>query len=146
MNINYNYSIINVDHNAKSMEIVYDSPQYGVLHVGARLPWEGETVEDIVRMYNPVAYWIEQGRAPIEVVEGACGSQTIDFPDPDAPPPPPTPEDIRLARQIAYQQEADPLYFQWQRGEATEQQWLDKIAEIREWFPYDPELEYEVED
>lgn len=30
----------------------------------------------------------------------------------------------------AYQEEADPLFFKWQRGEAKEQDWLDKIAEI----------------
>ena len=34
-------------------------------------------------------------------------------------------------RKRAYQNEADPLFFKWQRGEATQQQWLDKVAEIR---------------
>lgn len=32
---------------------------------------------------------------------------------------------------IAYAQEADPLFFKWQRDEATRQQWLDKVAEIK---------------
>jgi hypothetical protein len=31
----------------------------------------------------------------------------------------------------AYREEADPLFFKWQRGEATQQDWLDKIAEIK---------------
>jgi hypothetical protein len=31
----------------------------------------------------------------------------------------------------AYIKEADPLFFKWKRGEATEQEWLDKIAEIK---------------
>jgi hypothetical protein len=35
------------------------------------------------------------------------------------------------SRRIAYAQEADPLFFKWQRGEATQQQWLDKVAEIK---------------
>jgi hypothetical protein len=39
-------------------------------------------------------------------------------------------------RQSAYRSEADPLFFQWQRGEGTEQAWLDKVAEIRERYPY----------
>ena len=30
-----------------------------------------------------------------------------------------------------YIKEADPLYFKWKRGEATEQEWLDKITEIK---------------
>jgi hypothetical protein len=42
----------------------------------------------------------------------------------------------RRKRSDAFQVEADPLYFAWQRGEATEQDWLDKVAEIRERFPY----------
>lgn len=35
-------------------------------------------------------------------------------------------------RQEAYRNESDPLFFKWQRGEATEQEWLDKIQEIKE--------------
>lgn len=34
-------------------------------------------------------------------------------------------------RRYMYQTEADPIFFMWQRGEATEQEWLDKIAEIK---------------
>ena len=57
---------------------------------------------------------------------------------------PPTPEEILAAelaaaqanRQAAYAQEADPLFFKYQRGEATEQEWLDKIEEIRARYPY----------
>jgi hypothetical protein len=30
-----------------------------------------------------------------------------------------------------YRNESDPLFFKWQRGEATEQQWLAKVAEIK---------------
>lgn len=44
-------------------------------------------------------------------------------------------EQTRQQRQSAYQAEADPLFFKWQRGEATEQEWLDKIAEIKTRFP-----------
>lgn len=54
------------------------------------------------------------------------------------PPPepgPPTPEQIAALRQAAYQAESDPIYFKWQRGEATQQQWLDKIAEIKARYP-----------
>jgi len=39
-------------------------------------------------------------------------------------------------RRGAFQVEADPLYFAWQRGEATEEDWLAKCAEIRTRFPY----------
>ena len=39
-------------------------------------------------------------------------------------------------RKAAYIAEADPLFFKYQRGETTEQEWLDKIAEIKARFPY----------
>jgi len=38
-------------------------------------------------------------------------------------------------RRKAYRNESDPLFLKWQRGEATEQEWLDKIEEIKERFP-----------
>lgn len=45
----------------------------------------------------------------------------------------------QAARAAAYALEADPLFFMAQRGKATQQQWLDKIAEIEARFPY-PEV------
>lgn len=44
-------------------------------------------------------------------------------------------EQIRQQRQSAYQAEADPLFFKWQRKETTEQEWLDKVTEIKNRFP-----------
>lgn len=38
-------------------------------------------------------------------------------------------------RADAYRNESDPLFFKWQRGESTEQIWLDKVAEIKARFP-----------
>lgn len=59
-----------------------------------------------------------------------------------APLPPANDEVIEVAkmrRQYAYTAEADPLFFKTQRGEATQQDWLDKIAEIKVRFPYPEE-------
>jgi len=42
-------------------------------------------------------------------------------------------------RQAAYTQEADPLFFKWQAGEGTEQEWLAKREEIRARYPYPEE-------
>lgn len=44
--------------------------------------------------------------------------------------------DARLAgiaekKRAAYQAEADPLFFKWQRGEATKEAWEAKVAEIK---------------
>ena len=78
MKVKYSYKIINVDKETNSMEIVYTSEKYGVLHVGARLPWEGETVEQIVEMYNPSLFWLESENPVVDVTEGLEGEQSVD--------------------------------------------------------------------
>jgi hypothetical protein len=55
-------------------------------------------------------------------------------------PAPPSKEQQQEARANAYRDEADPLFFKYQRGEGSEQEWLDKIEEIRQRFPYPTEL------
>lgn len=50
-------------------------------------------------------------------------------------PVPPTPEEIDALRKAAYQAEADPLFFKYQRGEATREEWLAKVDEIRARYP-----------
>jgi hypothetical protein len=82
MSIPYNYEIIAVDQAARCMEVVYTSPGRQTMHIGARLPYVGEEVEDIVKMYSPVAYWKEQ---EANVVVPELGGGTITPPEP--PPP-----------------------------------------------------------
>lgn len=38
-------------------------------------------------------------------------------------------------RSRAYRAESDPLFFKVQRGEATHQEWLNKVAEIKSRYP-----------
>lgn len=40
-------------------------------------------------------------------------------------------ETARAARQRAFQKEADPLFFKWQRGEGTQEEWRAKVEEIK---------------
>ena len=44
----------------------------------------------------------------------------------------PSPSEVR---RLLFTMLADPLYFKAQRGEATEQEWLDMIAEIKSCYP-----------
>ena len=50
-------------------------------------------------------------------------------------PVPPTAAQIEAMRKAAYQDEADPIYFKAQREEATMDEWLAKIAEIKARYP-----------
>ena len=45
-------------------------------------------------------------------------------------------ETLKAQRADAYRSEADPLFFQAQRGEADTAEWTAKVEEIRARFPY----------
>lgn len=53
----------------------------------------------------------------------------------DPVPEPPAPQSTETLRRAAYESEADPLFFKSQRGEATQADWLAKVAEIKARFP-----------
>jgi hypothetical protein len=53
----------------------------------------------------------------------------------DVPPPPPTAEEQEALRKAAYIAESDPLFFKYQRDEATKEEWLAKIEEIKARYP-----------
>jgi len=46
-----------------------------------------------------------------------------------------TNEEVSIKRQIAYSKESDPIFFKWQRGEATKNEWLSSIEEIKQRYP-----------
>ena len=49
--------------------------------------------------------------------------------------PPVVPPNYDAMRHAAYVAESDPIFFMSQRGEATQQEWLDKVAEIKARWP-----------
>jgi hypothetical protein len=53
-----------------------------------------------------------------------------------APEPPPTRAEQEVNRQQAYAAEADPIAMQMLRDEASKEEWLAKIEEIKTRFPY----------
>lgn len=44
--------------------------------------------------------------------------------------------ELKKLRNIAYINEADPIFFKSQRGEATVAEWQAKIEEIKQRYPY----------
>lgn len=44
--------------------------------------------------------------------------------------------EIKQDRRIAYASEADPIFFKWQRGEATEGDYLAAIQSVKDKYPY----------
>jgi hypothetical protein len=45
-------------------------------------------------------------------------------------------EQVEQARQVAYRETSDPIFFQYQRGIATEQEWLDAVQAVKDAHPY----------
>lgn len=95
--------------------------------------------------------WLTPGgcvtEAPPALLEGqrakfSNGAWVVVNPEP-APEPveplPPTKVKQEAMRRDAYAQEADPLFFMAQRGEATVEEWTAKVAEIKARYPYPTE-------
>lgn len=74
---------------------------------------------------QPLGAFVDGAEPP----EGAIEVETL-------PPATPTRERQEFLRKDAYTAEADPLFFKWQAGEATESEWLAKRQEIRDRYPY----------
>ena len=45
---------------------------------------------------------------------------------------------VEQARLVAYEQQSDPLFFKWQRGDATEVEWREAVAKVKAENPYPP--------
>lgn len=45
-------------------------------------------------------------------------------------------DQVTLNRQAGYQSTSDPIFMQYQRGEATEQEWLDAVQAVKDANPY----------
>jgi hypothetical protein len=43
---------------------------------------------------------------------------------------------VEQARAQAYRESSDPIFFQYQRGDATEKQWLDAVQAVKDAHPY----------
>jgi hypothetical protein len=45
---------------------------------------------------------------------------------------------VEAARLYAYEQTSDPIFFKWQRGDATEAEWREAVAKVKADNPYPP--------
>ena len=57
-----------------------------------------------------------------------------------------TDEEIKVLRAVAYREESDPIFFKYQRGEATENDWTTKVQEIRDRYPYNTSPQQQEEE
>jgi hypothetical protein len=74
----------------------------------------------------------ETAVAPGWVVDG----DTFVDPNTDVPTYDELVAQVEDARRRAYQTQTDPLFFGWQRGENSEQDWLDAVQAVKDAHPY----------
>ena len=94
----------------------YILSEFGVIRAsdGASIP---ESVEN--RDWREYLEWVDEGNTAAPYT-----------------PDPVTIEQVQAQRRQAFAQEADPLFFKWQVGEGTEQEWLDARAAVQARLPY----------
>ena len=85
MSIKYSYEIISVDEAARCMEVVYSADGHETMHISARLPYDGESLESVLTMYSPVNLWLEKVQTVVAPQVGNKGE--VDLTPPPAPEP-----------------------------------------------------------
>lgn len=109
--------------------------------MNARNPQYNEFGTIDLEIEHPIYGWIAFTAAPDDEagkkIYDKAIAQEFGPIEPYVPPPvvPPSAEQIAALRKAAYQSEADPLFFKAQRGEASMDDWLAKVAEIRARYP-----------
>jgi hypothetical protein len=99
------------------------------------------TVTD-VSLWDGVSAWQPQQGVAVQIPDdvpagigwGYDGGTFVAPPQPE--PVPPTFEEVQAARHAAYVEQSDPVFFRWQRGQATEQDWLAAVAAVDAAHPY----------
>ena len=122
-NITYTYTIENISEADRCMEIVYSSTGHQTLRVGARLPFDNETLSDIVEMYNPIAQWLQDAKTVVVPTTELTGSKTVSE-DAVLPALP----DYVIARLNAYGYIEEQIEYITENGLEA---WQAKVAEIK---------------
>ena len=95
---------------------------------GEHIPADAVEITD-----DEYKYLMDGQQAGKEIGVNSFGMPVLN--DPAAPTPEQIAEAVSLARAVHYARESDPLFFKAQRGEATMEEWLAKVEEIKVRFP-----------
>ena len=60
------------------MEVVYSAEGHQTMHIGVRLPFEGESLLSVISMFAPVGLWVESSKL---CVVPAIGSRGVVMPE-----------------------------------------------------------------
>lgn len=75
--------------------------------------------------YDAIVWHDDAGAIPQKQLDGLWGKTQADLRNMAAD----------RARRAAYAEVSDPLFFKWQRGEVSKQEWLDSVAAVKAAHP-----------
>lgn len=108
MNIPFNYQVASVDKEARCMEVIYTSQGRTPVHVGVRIPNEGESLDEVIVQHAPWGIWLERETVLADIEVGTSGSFT--------PNPTPTLSLFERTRQEKLWEIADWRFFHENAG------------------------------
>lgn len=77
-NYTYTYEIINVDAQANCMDVTYSCDGFDAVTVGVRLPFSGESIDDVVDSASPVFMWEESTAGRVIPEVGHKGTKSVE--------------------------------------------------------------------
>lgn len=77
---NFTYEVKEISENGKSMVLTYTCDGYDPVDVGARVPYGGETLDQIADMFAPTYWWNEQAAVHEPVTVGQTGQRVHELP------------------------------------------------------------------
>lgn len=88
MSIQYTYTVKAVNAELKTMEVEYTADGYSTKLIGMPLPIQGQTLEQVVTQYAPMAAWVSETTPVVAVQVGESGSVQPTAPAPVEPAAP----------------------------------------------------------
>lgn len=76
----YTYEIVSVDQHSKCMEVIYAADGFTSMHIGVRLPFEGESLDAVIAAFAPVRLWEESIRGVVVPSVGTTGVHEVAAP------------------------------------------------------------------
>lgn len=82
MAIEFTYEITSIDQTEKKMFVTYRSEGRPTVESAARIPWESETLEQVIAHFAPITYWeaLDVPTTSEPIVVGQTGTITVGQP------------------------------------------------------------------
>ena len=82
----YTYKITSTNPDLAAMTVEFSAPDYPTVEVGARMPFVGESMSDLIASIAPIGYWLDSKKAVAAVSVGTPVSVVIPAVTPPEPP------------------------------------------------------------